>query len=178
MKDVAIDLSPIKTGLGLVLLLLIFGICMGIAFGVFEDTFKDYIAQGIAANPDLHDDKSQSKIWRYAQRAHFHATGIGAFSLVLLVYVLFSGMKNSMKKIASTSIGLTGLYPLAWFTMFYLSPSMGRSAAHEHIITKLFTYIGTGGLLLGLFILLGNLFLGLFSDKAIYSEKNMGSFLR
>ena len=161
----SIDISLVKTGLGLVLLLLLFGIAMGIGFGIFEDSFKDYIAQGIAANPDLHDDKSQSKIWRYAQRAHFHATGIGAFSLVLITLVLLSDLKDSMKKVASTLIGLIGLYPLAWFTMFYLAPSLGRTNAHNHIITELFTYIGTGGLLIGLLILLSNIFLGLFSDN-------------
>ena len=158
-----IDLSTIKMGLSLSMLLLVFGVGMGIAFGAFEDTFKDFIAQGIAANPDLHDGKSQSKIWRYAQRAHFHATGIGAFSLVLMLLVLFSSLRDSMKTVASTLIGLVALYPLAWFTMFLLSPSLGRSAAHHHIITESFTYIGTGGLLLGLFILMANLFLGLFA---------------
>jgi len=159
-----IDLSPVKIGLALTLLLLLFGLTMGIGFGIAEDSFKDFIAQGVAANPDLHDDKSISKIWRYAQRAHFHATGIAAFSLGLILLVLFSRLKDSMKTIASTAIGLVGLYPLAWFTMFILSPSMGRSAAHHHIITELFTYIGTGGLLIGIAILLGNLFLGLFED--------------
>lgn len=157
-----IDLGSIKVGLSLSLLLLVFGVGMGVAFGIFEDTFKDYIAQGIAANPDLHDGKSQSKIWRYAQRAHFHATGIGAFSTVLMLLVLFSSLSESMKKVTSTLIGLVALYPLAWFMMFLLSPSLGRSAAHHHIITETFTYIGTGGLLLGLFILMANLFLGAF----------------
>ncbi len=159
-----ISLYPVRIGLRITLLLLIFGIGMGIAFGVFEDSFKDYIAQGIAANPELHDQKSQSKIWRYAQRAHFHATGIGAFSLVLMLLVLFSSLKDSLKAIASVLISLVGLYPLAWFTMFWLSPSLGRSAAHEHIVTELLTYIGTGGLLLGLAILLGNMFFGLKDD--------------
>ncbi len=159
-----ISLYPVRIGLRITLLLLIFGIGMGIAFGVFEDSFKDYIAQGIAANPELHDQKSQSKIWRYAQRAHFHATGIGAFSLVLMLLVLFSSLKDSLKAIASVLISLVGLYPLAWFTMFWLSPSLGRSAAHEHIVTELLTYIGTGGLLLGLAILIGNIFFGLKDD--------------
>ena len=159
-----ISLYPIRIGLRITLLLLIFGIGMGIAFGVFEDSFKDYIAQGIAANPELHDQKSPSKIWRYAQRAHFHATGIGAFSLVLMLLVLFSSLKDSLKATASVLISLVGLYPLAWFTMFWLSPSLGRSAAHGHIVTELLTYIGTGGLLLGLAILIGNIFFGLKDD--------------
>ncbi len=159
-----IDLSPIKIGLGLTLLLLLFGLIMGIGFGIAEDSFQDFIAQGIAAHPELHDEESASKIWRYAQRAHFHATGIAAFSLGLMLLVLFSRLKNSMKTVASTAIGLVGLYPLAWFTMFILSPSLGRSAAHHHIITELLTYIGTGGLLVGLAILIGNLFFGLFEE--------------
>ncbi len=157
----SVNLYPVRIGLRITLLLLVFGIGMGIAFGIFEDSFKDYIAQGIAANPDLHDQKSSSKIWRYAQRAHFHATGIGAFSLVLILLVLFSNLKDSLKSKTSMLISLIGLYPLAWFTMFWLSPSLGREAAHGHIITEIFTYIGTGGLLLGLVILLGNLFFGL-----------------
>jgi len=159
-----ISLYPVRIGLRITLLLLIFGIGMGIAFGVFEDSFKDYIAQGIAANPELHDQKSPSKIWRYAQRAHFHATGIGAFSLVLMLLVLFSSLKDSLKATASVLISLVGLYPLAWFSMFWLSPSLGRSAAHGHIITELLTYIGIGGLLLGLAILIGNIFFGLKDD--------------
>jgi len=162
-----IDLSPVKTGISIVLLLLAFGIGMGIAFGIAEDSFQDFIAQGIAANPALHDSESASKIWRYAQRAHFHATGISAFALVLIMIVLFSSMRTKMKTIASFLISLISLYPLAWFTMFILSPSLGRSAAHHHIVTELFTYIGTGGLLLGLAMLMGNIFLGLFSGSEI-----------
>jgi len=162
-----LDLSPVKTGISIVLLLLVFGIGMGIAFGIAEDTFKDFVAQGVAANPDLHDSKSTSKIWRYAQRAHFHATGISAFALVLIMIVLFSSMRTKMKSIASILISLISLYPLAWFTMFILSPSLGRSAAHHHIVTELFTYIGTGGLLLGLAMLMGNIFLGLFGGSEI-----------
>lgn len=43
--------------------------------------------------------------------------------------------------------------------------ALGRSAAHSHLLTEMFTYIGVGSLLLGLALLLGNLFLGLFTDE-------------
>lgn len=162
----SINLSPVKVGLSISLLLLIFGIGMGIAFGVAEDSFKDFVAQGIAANPELHDEKSSSKIWRYAQRAHFHATGISSFSLVLIMIVLLSNMKTGIKAFSSTAISLIGLYPMSWLTMFFLSPSLGRSAAHGHFITEALTYIGVGGLIVGMAILLGNLFLGLFSEDS------------
>jgi hypothetical protein len=48
--------------------------------------------------------------------------------------------------------------------MFLLSPSIGRSPAHEHMLTQLFTYVGVGGLLLGSFFLVANLYLGLFKE--------------
>jgi len=160
-----IDISPVRAGLMLAIMLLIFGILMGIAFGIAEDSFKDFILRGVTLHPDLHDGNSPSKIWRYAQRAHFHATGIGAFSLGLIILVALSSLKNSLKKWASVLIGLAGLYPLAWFTTFILAPSLGRDAAHHHIITELLTYIGTGSLLIGLFLLFTNLLFGWFSSS-------------
>ncbi|MGV6827680.1 MAG: hypothetical protein ACWA5Q_11970 [bacterium] len=147
-------LQDIRPGLLLVMLALLFGIGLGVGFGVNEDYFKDYIAQGIQANPEVHDAKSQSKIWRYGQRAHFHATGIAAFSIGLLLLTGATRLKSSVKKLTSILIGLGGLYPLAWFAMFVMAPSMGRGAAHDHLVTETLTYVGTGGLIAGLVILM------------------------
>lgn len=158
------ELAKVKIGLALVLLLLIFGVGMGISFGVNEDIYKSYIAEGIQEHPDVHDEKSQDKIWRYAQRAHFHATGIAAFSLGLVILLMLSGMKARMKTVSAVLIGLGGLYPFAWFTMYRLAPSIGRGAAHDHFLTELFTYVGVGCLSLGMIMLIANLFFGLFEE--------------
>jgi len=160
----SINLKNIKYGLALVMLGLLFGIGLGIVFGANEDLFKDYIAQGIAAHPAVHDAKSPDKIWRYAQRAHFHATGIAAFSIGLLLLVAASSLTEKFKKISSALIGLGSFYPLAWYSIFLLAPSIGRDAAHEHPLTETFIFIGVGGLVFGLAILLANLFLGLFGE--------------
>jgi len=159
-------LQDVRIGLAIVLLGLFFGIGMGISFGLNEDAYKDYVAQGIAAYPEVHDAKSQDKIWRYAQRAHFHAGGIAAFCLGLIILVVLSDLRSGHKMVASILIGLGSFYPLAWFSMFFLAPSIGRGAAHEHLVTKLFTFIGTGGILLGSLVLLANLFLGLFREQS------------
>lgn len=156
------EIKSIRIGLFLVMLALIFGIGLGVSFGVAEDSIQSYISEGVALHPDVHDDKSSSKIWRYAQRAHFHATGIAAFSIGLVLLIMFSSLKRKLKTAASILVGLGGLYPLSWFTMFILSPSIGRSAAHHHIMTEMLTYIGVGGLLLGIAILCANLFLEMF----------------
>jgi hypothetical protein len=158
------DLAAVKPGLALVLAGLLFGIGLGISFGVDEDSYEDYITAGIAANPELHDEKSSEKIWRYAQRAHFHATGIGAFSIGLVLLVTLSGMQKKHKTVSSLLIGLGACYPLSWYVMYLQAPGMGRDAAHHHLLTEIFTYVGVGGLLAGMFILLGSLFLGLFND--------------
>jgi hypothetical protein len=159
------ELKGVKVGLALVLFGLLFGVIMGMTFGINEDIFKNYITEGIAANPTVHDAKSPDKIWRYAQRAHFHATGIAAFALGLVFLVMFSDLKPKMKTASSFFLGLSSFYPLAWLTMFVLAPSIGRGAAHSHVLTETFASIGVGGLLLGCFLVLGNVFLGLFREN-------------
>lgn len=159
------EIQIVKVGLGLVLLGLVFGVGMGIIFGLKEDFFKSYLAQGIAANPEVHDAKSTGKIWRYAQRAHFHATGIAAFSLGLIILIMFSEMKSTYKKVSAIALGLGSLYPLSWLAMFVLAPVMGRGPAHDHILTEILAYAGVGGLVIGGYVLCANLFLGFFRVK-------------
>lgn len=155
-------LATIKPGLLMTLLGLLFGIGMGILFGINEDMFKDFVAQGVAANPTVHDASSADKIWRYAQRAHFHGTGIAAFSLGLLFLVTLSSLSHQLKRISSILIGLGSFYPLAWLTMYFVAPAIGRDPAHAYWLTEVLTYIGVGGLSAGLFIVCTNLFFGLF----------------
>ncbi len=158
------ELSAVKVWLAIVLVGLFFSVALGISFGVNEDAFKDFVAEGIAAHPEVHDEKSKDKIWRYAQRTHFHAGGVAAFCLGLIILVIFSDLRPALRKVSSILIGLGSFYPLAWLSMFFLAPLIGRDPAHEHILTKLLTFVGVGGILLGSFFLLGNLFLGLFKD--------------
>jgi hypothetical protein len=160
------ELSNVRIGLAIVLLGLFFNIALGISFGLNEDMYEDFVAAGIAAHPGLHDATSEDKIMRYALRTHFHAGGIAAYCLGLIVLVMFSDLSRKLKKISSTLISLGNVYPLAWFSMFFLAPSMGRSAAHEHVLTFLCTIIGVAGLLLGSAFLVANLFLGMFKQSA------------
>jgi hypothetical protein len=159
------DISIVKAGLAIVLIVLFVNVGMGISFGVNEDAYKDYVAEGVAAHPTLHDATSEEKIWRYALRTHFHAGGIAAFCLGLIILVMFSDLACRLKRFSSILIGLGGIYPLAWLSMFLLAPSIGRNPAHEHILTKLFTFVGVGGLLLGTFLLVANVFFGTFREQ-------------
>ena len=159
------DISSVKAGLAIVLIGLFFNIGMGISFGVNEDAYQDYVAEGVAAHPELHNESSADKIWRYALRSHFHAGGIAAFSLGLILLVMFSSLQRRLQRISSILIGLGSFYPLSWLSMFFLSPSMGRGAAHDHILTELLTIVGVLGLLVGSLILVANLFFGFFREQ-------------
>ena len=159
------DISSVKAGLAIVLIGLFFNIGMGISFGVNEDAYQDYVAEGVAAHPELHNESSADKIWRYALRSHFHAGGIAAFSLGLILLLMFSSLQRRLQRISSILIGLGSFYPLAWLSMFFLSPSIGRGAAHDHILTQLFTIVGVVGLLVGSLILVANLFFGFFREQ-------------
>jgi len=161
------DIQAIRPGLILAMLTLIFGISMGVLFGANEDAVKGYIEQGITTNTDVHDEKSASKIWRYAQRAHFHATGVGAFSLAMILLVGLTSMTRRYKKITATLIGVGSMYSLSWLMMFLLSPSIGRSAAHHSILTEVITKITVGSMLLGVALLCMHLLFNFAADTAV-----------
>lgn len=160
-----IDLKVIRVGLLITLFTLIFGTGLGIVFGAKEEVFKNYISENIQANPTVHDHKSKDKIWRYVQRAHFHSSGIAAYSLALLLIILVSKMKDSMRSFSATMIGVGTLYSFAWYLMFYLAPLIGRDAAKNHFLTESIVYISTAAFVIGLFMIIANVFFNMFSNE-------------
>jgi len=152
----------VKIGFALVLLGLAFGVGMGISFALNKEGYKSDIARGIEAHPQKHDSNSQIKIWRYIQSVHFFAAAIAAVSFVLLLFLIFSDMASGFKTASSILIGMSSLYPLSWYTIYVLAPSMGLSAAKHHLLTEVLAYLGVGGLVFGTLILMGNKVFGRF----------------
>ncbi|MBF0357169.1 MAG: hypothetical protein HQL70_01105 [Magnetococcales bacterium] len=151
------QIQPLRIGLIIAMLTILFGMGMGVLFGMYEDGVKGWIKDGIAQHQELHDEKSFSKIWRYSQRSHFHAMGLGATTTALILVVGISSMRRKLKKTASILISLGGLYPLSWFCMFLLAPSMGRGEAHHAFITSLFAHVGVTSMFIGICMLMANL---------------------
>ncbi len=139
------------------------GVFIAILFGVNESYFKNTIEKGLQTNSkimaitDLAAQASAiqsetDKNWRYYQRFHFHATGIGAMSLAALILLSFTLAPSVLKSTSAYLISVGGLlYPFVWLFAAIYGPSMGRSEAKES-----FAFLGyTGGLfLLGLILLL------------------------
>ena len=149
-----IDLSAVRIGLALTLLCLVMNIAMGVLFGVNEDMIQAYIKAGITAHPDLLQAKHQDIIWRWFARAHFHAGGVGAFSLAMVILTAIASMSAGRKQATAGLIGLSIFYPLAWLAMSLIAPQIGTGAAHHYWVAEFCVYVGIGGLTLGMLSLI------------------------
>jgi hypothetical protein len=137
------------------------GVFIAILFGVNEDIFKDRIQAGLAQNVKIQamaegPEKSakisseSEKNWRYYQRFHFHATGIGAMMIGLLIFLMFVDAPTKLTATASYLVAVGGfLYPFVWLFAGMYGPEMGRSEAKEAF--AIFGYMGglflAGGIL-------------------------------
>jgi hypothetical protein len=143
------------------ILTLIFGVFISIIFGANEDFFKDKIKEGLSKNEKINliQDtaekdavlKSESdKNWRYYQRFHFHATGIGSMIMGVLLFISFLSAPEGLKSITSYAVAIGGfLYPFLWLFAAIYGPELGREVAKEKY--AIFGYMG-GLFLLGLFL--------------------------
>jgi hypothetical protein len=141
------------------ILTLIGGVFISIIFGANEDYFKDNINEGLKKNEKINQIqdpvekaavlKSEAdKNWRYYQRFHFHATGIGAMIMGVLLFISFLSAPDRMKAITSYTVSIGGfLYPFVWLFAAIYGPEMGRENAKEAF--AIFGYMG-GVFLLGL----------------------------
>lgn len=145
------------------ILTLIGGVFISILFGANEDYFKDKINEGLKKNEKVNQIqdpiekaavlKSEAdKNWRYYQRFHFHATGIGAMIMGVLLFISFLSAPERIKAISSFAVSIGGfLYPFVWLFAAIYGPEMGREAAKETF--AVFGYMG-GLFLLGLVLTL------------------------
>lgn len=145
------------------ILTLIGGVFISILFGANEDYFKDKINEGLKKNEKVNQIqdpiekaavlKSEAdKNWRYYQRFHFHATGIGAMIMGVLLFISFLSAPERIKAISSFAVSIGGfLYPFVWLFAAIYGPEMGREAAKESF--AVFGYMG-GLFLVGLVLTL------------------------
>jgi hypothetical protein len=145
------------------ILTLIGGVFISIIFGANEDYFKDKINEGLKKNEKVNQIqdpiekaavlKSEAdKNWRYYQRFHFHATGIGAMIMGVLLFISFLSAPERIKAISSFAVSIGGfLYPFVWLFAAIYGPEMGREVAKESF--AVFGYMG-GLFLVGLVLTL------------------------
>lgn len=143
----------------LAILSMVGGVFIAILFGINEEMFINRIHAGLERNVKIQQIQSPEekaakigtetdKNWRYYQRFHFHATGIGAMMMGLLLFIYsLNGPRRSLN-VAAYLISVGGFfYPFVWLFAAIYGPEMGRAEAKEA-----FAVLGYMG---GLFLLGG-----------------------
>ncbi len=142
----------------LALLSIVGGVVISVLFGINEEIFKDRISIGLEKNVKINQIQDPlkkadvlkteaDKNWRYYQRFHFHATGIGAMMMGVLLFISRLQAPRKQINIASYLIAVGGtFYPFLWLFAGLYGPEIGRSEAKEAF--ALFGYMG-GVFLLG-----------------------------
>lgn len=157
----------LKIPFSLAILCIVGGVFISILFGLNEDMFINRIHNGLEKNVKIQQivdvptkaakiSSETEKNWRYYQRFHFHATGIGAMMMGLLLFLSQLNAPRRSVTVAAYMVSIGGfLYPFVWLFAGMYGPEMGRSEAKEAF--AIFGYMG------GLFLVGGlwTLFLSL-----------------
>ncbi len=132
-----------KIPFALAVLSMVGGVFISILFGVNEEMFIHRIQAGLEKNVKIQQitdpAEKEAKIkaetdknWRYYQRFHFHATGIGAMMMGLLIFLLQLKISNKSFYPPAYLVSIGGfLYPFVWLFAGIYGPEMGRTEAKE-----------------------------------------------
>ena len=159
--DLSTRLKPVKFGVLLSLLTILYAFGLGTAFGGWEDDVKGYItAEAAAVKDDVYkgDEAKMKKItdksWVYFKRAHKHAGGIGAAATALILVLSLLSVNKLLRIFTAVFLGLGGLgYSVFWMLAALKAPALGSTGAAKEALAWL--AIPSAGLcLIGLVVVL------------------------
>lgn len=127
------------------MLTLLYGFGMGIVFGLAEDSVKGTMqesADAVMAEVYKGDqDKAKavlSKAWSYQKRAHLHAGGLGAASLVLIVLLALATRPTIATRTAGVMLSAGALgYSAFWMLAGFAAPGLGSTDAAKESLAWL-----------------------------------------
>lgn len=126
-------LRPYWVALLLGMLTLLYGFGIGIAFGAAEDDIRGSLkasASAVLAERYGGDEAKAKavvdKAWSYQKRAHLHAGGLGASSLVLVVLLALACRPTLVSRAAAVLLGVGALgYSIFWMVAGFAAPGLG-----------------------------------------------------
>lgn len=154
MEDFSKLFKPVKIGLILAIMTILYGFILGGAFGAKEEAIFDFLNSQAQSVTDTIYKGDTTKIetivnksWTYFKRAHIHGSAIGTSSLLLIILLSFMNIKEIAKTAVSTSIGLGSIgYSLFWLLAGIKAPSLGSTGAAKESLSWL--AIPSAGLLI------------------------------
>jgi len=143
--DMSNRLKPVRFGLMLSLLTLLYAFGLGATFGGWEGDVKSYLdAEAKAVKDDVYkgDEAKMKKItdksWVYFKRAHLHAAGLGAISLGVCLMLAFLDVCRWCKLASSVALSLGSLlYSMFWMFAGMRAPGLGSTGAAKETLAWL-----------------------------------------
>ncbi|GMU54271.1 MAG: hypothetical protein AMXMBFR33_34170 [Candidatus Xenobia bacterium] len=131
------SLRPAALGLVLATLTILYGQLMGIVFGLNEDLIKGQleasaapVRESVYKSDEAAIKAVQEKSWKYMQRSHLHAGGMGTTAFALIVLVCLLGLPGRVSGAISLALGAGGLgYSVFWMWAGFLAPGLGSTGA-------------------------------------------------
>lgn len=129
------SLKPVRIGLLLALLAILYGYLFGIAFGAWEDGMKaDLKASGQAVVETVYGGdeaamlKVYEKAWSYYKRSHLHAGALGAAAVAQILLLSLLAVGPRVKAVTSFLLGGGALgYGIYWLLAGQRAPAMGST---------------------------------------------------
>ncbi len=136
------DLRPLAPGVVLALMSILLGFLLGGAFGLAEDTIKDYMyssADAVFETAYHHNRDKQdavvSKSWSYMKRAHLHGGAIGAAALASIVLLGLMGTPGPLERISAAAFGGGAVtYASFWLAAGLTAPGLGSTGAAKEAL--------------------------------------------
>lgn len=134
--DASERLRPMRVGVTLAVLSIVFGFGLGGVFGLFEHPIKDHLkaeAEAVRDSVYHNDDAAMKKVtdkaWAYFKRAHLHGGGIGAAALALILLMSFFDRSSRLvRTLGSAALGAGALgYSLFWMLAALRAPGLGST---------------------------------------------------
>ena len=146
------NLLPVRIGILLSLLTILYGFGLGGTFGAFEDGIKGHLKVKAENNLDSAYSGDMAKLkkitdksWVYFKRAHLHANGLGTASLALILLLTILEISKVAKLVNSLALGIGSLgYSLFWMFAGLKAPALGSTGMAKESLSWL--AIPTAGL--------------------------------
>lgn len=144
-REIIEKIKIVRIGVLLSLFTLLFGFVLGGLFGSIEGKIKDHLkAEALAVSDTVYkgDSAKMKKItdksWAYLKRAHFHASGLGAISLAVILLLMFMQTTWILKEVTAIFLGLGSLgYSLFWMFAALKAPGLGSTGAAKEVLSFL-----------------------------------------
>ena len=156
------QLDPVRFGLVLGLIAILFGWGLGILFGAAEDWLRAGFIADAEANRAFYVQKAGSEegatklieridasAFAYFIRAHLHAGAIGSIAIGASLLLAFLSVNPGLKTAASSLLGFGALgYSVFWMWAGLRAPSLGSPGAARESLRWL-AWSSSGALIVG-----------------------------